>query len=154
VYLVDVKRTGFIVKTNIIQGLILFLAVILASCSGFAVPTQQSVVTTVSATYQTLSIDELAGIVERQREIYTVVNVHIPYAGEIEGTDLNVPFNDPSALAAALPDKDTPIILYCRSGAMSAQAAVTLSDLGYTQIYDVPGGMNAWTASGHTLIDN
>jgi len=103
------------VKTNILQGPILFLTVILTACSGTAAPTQPSVVTAVSATYQTLSIDELAGIVERQPDIYTVVNVHIPYAGEIEGTDLKVPFNDSSALAAALPDKDAPIILYCRS---------------------------------------
>ena len=24
--------------------------------------------------------------------------------------------------------------------------------LGYCQIYDLPGGMNGWTAAGHTLL--
>jgi rhodanese-related sulfurtransferase len=37
---------------------------------------------------------------------------------------------------------------------MSEQAAQDLAELGYTQIYAVPGGMIAWEASGHTLISN
>jgi rhodanese-related sulfurtransferase len=107
-----------------------------------------------SASYQTMSIDELAGVMADTDSVFTVVNVHIPYEGEIEGTDYNVAYNDIDALTTALPDKDAPIILYCRSGNMSEQAAHDLVELGYTQIYDVPGGMNAWQSSGRTLISN
>jgi phage shock protein E len=49
-----------------------------------------------------------------------------------------------------LPDKNATIILYCRSGNRSAQAALLLDGLGYTKIYDM-GGIIDWpydTVSG------
>lgn len=103
--------------------------------------------------YQTLTIDAFADILTNNPDDYTIVNVHIPYAGEIEGTDANIAYDDIEALTAALPDKNAPIILYCRSGNMSQQATNALLDLGYTQVWDVPGGMNAWQDSGRTLIN-
>ena len=36
---------------------------------------------------------------------------------------------------------------------MSAQATQALVDRGYTQVYDVPGGMIAWQTSGHQIVD-
>ena len=71
----------------------------------------------------------------------------------MDATDAFVPYDDLDALTAALPDKNAPIILYCRSGRMSEEASLALLDLGYTQLWDVPGGMNAWQASGRDLID-
>ncbi len=106
-----------------------------------------------NASYRTLTIDEFADILANKADEYTVVNVHIPYEGEVEQTDAKIPYNDIDALTAALPDKDAPIILYCRSGRMSAEASQKLADLGYTHIYDVPGGMIAWQASGREIVD-
>lgn len=103
------------------------------------------------AVYQTMSIDAFAAALD-QPDAYTVVNVHIPYEGELPNTDLQISYNDIDALTAALPDRNTPIILYCRSGRMSQEASEVLLGLGYTNISDVPGGMNAWTASGRELI--
>ena len=107
----------------------------------------------ITGEYRTLSIDELATIMENQSDAYTVINVHIPYAGEIEGTDANISYNDLDALTLALPDNDAPIIVYCRSGSMSQQATENLISAGYTQVYDVPGGMNAWQSSGRQLVN-
>lgn len=42
-----------------------------------------------------------------------------------------------------LPDLNAPVIVYCRSGRRSAEAAQKLSDIGYTQIYDL-GGIQSW----------
>lgn len=130
---------------------------IIAACSPVATPTPtvstgDSV--SQSAVAHTLTIDEFADILANQPDAYTVVNVHIPYEGEIEGTELKVAYNDINALTAALPDKDAPIILYCRSGNMSAQATRALVELGYSQIYDVPGGMIAWQSSGRPIVDH
>jgi len=108
---------------------------------------------TAQGEYRTLTIDEFAEIVENRAGEYQIVNVHIPYAGEVANTDANIPFNDLDALMAAIPDKDTPVILYCRSGNMSQQASSALVEQGYTQVWDVPGGMVAWQSSGRTLID-
>ena len=42
-----------------------------------------------------------------------------------------------------LPDLDAKILVYCRSGNRSAQAARKLISLGYTNVYDF-GGINNW----------
>ena len=68
--------------------------------------------------------------------------------GGNDGLNTVIPYNDINALTAALPDKNALIILYCRSGRMSKEASETLLKLGYTQVWDVEGGMNAWKEAG------
>jgi phage shock protein E len=84
---------------------------------------------------------------------FTLVNVKTPYVGEIDGTDLYIPYDQLTARASALPaNKGSRVLVYCRSGVESAQAAQTLLDLGYTNVWNLDGGMNAWQATGRTLI--
>ena len=40
-------------------------------------------------------------------------------------------------------DKDKPVLVYCKGGGRSADAARKLKDMGY-QVYDLEGGMMAW----------
>ena len=84
---------------------------------------------------------------------FTLINVHVPYEGEIPGTELFVPFDalDPALLPQ---DKDAPLLIYCMSGNMSAEAARTLSAMGYTDIVELDGGMRAWSATGRTLTSD
>jgi rhodanese-related sulfurtransferase len=44
---------------------------------------------------------------------------------------------------AVIPAKDTLLLVYCRSGRRSAQAARLLTQLGYTQVYDM-GSLVGW----------
>ena len=44
----------------------------------------------------------------------------------------------------ALPDYDQIILVYCRSGNRSKQAAQKLASMGYTNIYEF-GGITTWT---------
>ena len=97
-----------------------------------------------------ISVAQLANALENKN--FTLVNVHIPYAGELPETDLFIPFNEIDSHEGELPDKDSPIVVYCRSGAMSTQAAATLVAAGYTQVYELDGGMVAWTEAGHELL--
>ena len=98
---------------------------------------------------------EPATFAERmKREDVVLINVHIPYEGELEQTDAFIPYDkildDPQ-----LPkDKDSEILLYCRSGRMSEEAGAALDKAGYTNISHLEGGMNGWEAAGRPLIQN
>ena len=50
---------------------------------------------------------------------------------------------DEAAAAERIPSKDTTVIVYCRSGARSFEAARRLRALGYRRVYDV-GSMAGW----------
>lgn len=62
--------------------------------------------------------------------------------GHIEGA-VNAPLSSLNETDLPYP-KDEPIYVICRSGNRSAQAAQLLKERGYTEIYDVSGGMIAW----------
>ena len=63
--------------------------------------------------------------------------------GHIAGAVL-IPVDEIRARLAELPeDRNTPIIVYCRSGNRSATAARMLTEAGYRAVYDL-GGINSW----------
>lgn len=45
--------------------------------------------------------------------------------------------------AAVIPEKDSTVLVYCRSGNRSKTAASALAELGYTGIYEF-GGITTW----------
>lgn len=77
-----------------------------------------------------------------------VLDVHTPEQTHIPGTDEFIPYDNITGSLDRLPkDKNVPILVYCRSGGMSAIAAEKLVELGYTQVYDLEGGTNAYKES-------
>lgn len=50
---------------------------------------------------------------------------------------------DEITAAQVIPEKDSTVLVYCRSGNRSKTASSTLTDLGYTNIYEF-GGINTW----------
>jgi len=48
-------------------------------------------------------------------------------------------------------DKDRPIICYCHSGGRSAQACMFLQQQGFTNLYNLRGGIAAWAMKGLPL---
>ena len=83
-----------------------------------------------------------------------LLNVHVPFEGGIEGTKLSIPFDRIADQADLLPtDLDTPLLVYCRSGRMSAIATRELVRLGYRDVSDLDGGMLAWKKSGRPIVE-
>ncbi len=70
-------------------------------------------------------------------------------AGAIKGA-LHIPRgNLESRIEAAVPDRGTPVILSCQSGARSAFAAKALQELGYEHVTSLAGGFSRWKQNGH-----
>jgi rhodanese-related sulfurtransferase len=83
---------------------------------------------------------------------FVFINVHIPFEGDIDATDLSIPYDEISQNLDKLPaDKSARVVLYCRSGRMSDIAARELVGLGYTNIWNLAGGMVAWEAAGYSI---
>jgi len=77
-----------------------------------------------------------------------IVDVHTPEQIHIPGTDAVIPFDQIQENKAKLPkDLSTPILVYCRSGSMSAKASSEIAALGYTAVYHLDGGTNAYKES-------
>ena len=51
--------------------------------------------------------------------------------------------------SAAIPEKDSVVLVYCRSGNRSKTASAALVKLGYTNVYEF-GGINTWAYGTET----
>lgn len=56
------------------------------------------------------------------------------------------------AIGTHVPDRDTPVVLYCTSGKRSGMAVTTLTRMGYTQVRSMCGGFSEWQRSGQAWI--
>lgn len=46
------------------------------------------------------------------------------------------------------------ILVYCRSGHRSTSASNILVNAGYSQVYNMVGGINAWTGAGYPVVSS
>jgi phage shock protein E len=136
-----------------ITGIMLLVSIfILAACQGKAVtpPTIEvvgKVVSVEGGSYTDVSVTELQTMLANKD--FTFVNVHIPFEGNIAGTDISIAYDQIGKNLDKLPaDKSAKIVLYCRSGRMSTIAAQTLVGLGYTNVWNLAGGMVGWEQAG------
>jgi len=100
--------------------------------------------------YSDLSSAELASMLSQKD--FKLIDVHIPEQRHIPGTDKFIPFNEIEKIIAVLPNKNERIILYCRSGGMSERVAKELVSRGYTNVYNLTGGLNKWVAEGRETL--
>ncbi|MBI2758923.1 MAG: rhodanese-like domain-containing protein [Chloroflexi bacterium] len=130
--------------------LILIGSILLAACQPQPpAPTQESN-SAAGGSYKNISAAELNIMLKNKDFVF--INVHTPFAGNIAGTDLSIPYDQIGQNLSQLPaDKNAKLVLYCRSGRMSAIAAETLVKLGYTNILNLSGGMDGWEQAGYLL---
>jgi len=51
-------------------------------------------------------------------------------------------------------DKSQPVLVYCRSGARSAAAAKSMRSQGFTEVYELKGGIMNWIAANKPVTEN
>jgi rhodanese-related sulfurtransferase len=83
---------------------------------------------------------------------FLLINVHIPYAGNIQGTDANIPYTDTAALEAYIgSDKSRAVTIYCLTNHMALIAGPALVADGYCNVRYVDGGLSAWQSTGYPV---
>ncbi len=127
---------------------LLLTATLLVGCQ--SKPVTGQTVTAANGSYQNLTPAELHAMLKNKDFVF--INVHIPFAGNISDTDLSIPYDEIEQNLSQLPsDKNTKIVLYCRSGHMSQIATEKLVSLGYTNIWNLKGGMVDWEQAGYKI---
>jgi len=104
--------------------------------------------------YTNINADELNSMLKKKDFVF--VNVHVPFEGDISGTDISIPYDqitEPTYIAQLPANREDKIVLYCRSGRMSAIAAEALVKLGYANIWNLKGGMLDWERAGFEIQD-
>src|SRR5207244_3972422 len=90
-------------------------------------------------------IDEGVAVVD-VRDAEEFAAGHIPGAKHVPRSYLE------SRIEGAVPDRATPVILYCASGNRSAYGARTLQqDLGYAHVRSMTGGITLWKDRGYQV---
>jgi len=137
--------------------LVLVMFLLLSACQSSAAQTSISAIPEIgkvvkvdNGSYKDISVTELQTLMKNKD--FTLINVHIPFEGNLPKTDLSVPYDTIGQNLDKLPgDKNSKIVLYCRSGRMSTIAAKELVKLGYTNIWNLDGGMVAWEQAGQLI---
>jgi len=123
--------------------LLKLLVVFLCSCSNQS--TSQSIQNVDAALFEINSNKENSIIIDvRTKEEF--VSGHISDATNIDyySSDFKEKLD--------LVNKDVPILVYCRSGGRSSRAANIMQSLGFTEVYNLSGGIGAWKDSGFDVI--
>lgn len=95
--------------------------------------------------YEQITQEAAKEMMDTQEVIVLDVREQSEYdSGHIPGAVLlPVGSIDEETAAAVIPEKDSTVLVYCRSGNRSKTASSTLAGLGYTNIYEF-GGINTW----------
>lgn len=108
-------------------------------------------VQTAGGSYTNLTPAELKPMLDNKD--FFLVDTHTPPEGRLPKTDARIQYDQIEAQVSKLPaDKSAKIVLTCMSGAMSTEASKTLVRLGYTNVFNLDGGMSAWRAAGYELV--
>lgn len=128
----SVNKTSYRLCVFILM--ILFAAAVISGCSSKADPE-----------YRNIGSQELNSILQNEKDIF-LVDVREPEelleTGFIPGA-VNIPVGEVKNDYNDLP-KTGKLIIYCRTGRRSADVAGFLAEKGFTNVYNLEGGITGW----------
>jgi rhodanese-related sulfurtransferase len=89
-----------------------------------------------------------AGLIDAQKKGAQIIDVRTVgefQMGHIAGA-INVPVDELQSKAASW-NRDTSYVVYCASGARSADAQNTMQTMGFKNVADLSGGIATWTGT-------
>jgi len=129
-----------------LSGLVLVLAVLVTACSSGSD----------TATIELVSPEQAAQVIEDAPSGLVVLDIRTPEEfneARLEGA-VNIDYYETSfADQLDTLDKNDPYVMYCRSGNRSSDAVKTMKDLGFTEVYEIDGGIVNWYESGYPVVE-
>ena len=126
-------------------------SLVLSACQSISANSVGEEVSVEGGSYRVVSVQELQTMLDDKD--FTMINVHIPWQGDIPQTDSRLAYDQISENQDQLPaEKDAKILVYCLTSGMAKKAAASLLGLGYTNIWMLEGGTTAWEEAGLSLI--
>jgi phage shock protein E len=132
-------------RSRLSRATVVALVVLAAGCGG------KTGTTAAPAVIETISPDAAADLIAAAPPGLVVLDVRTPdefAAGHLAGA-VNLDFygatfgDDLAAL-----DTGAPYVLYCRRGNRSADAREMMRSLGFLEVHEIAGGIDAWVAAG------
>jgi rhodanese-related sulfurtransferase len=102
--------------------------------------------------YSTISVSGARAMMQSSSNVLIVdVRTSGEYAqGHLKGA-INIPLSDLPLRFDELA-QNRPMLVYCQTGYRSAQASSFLVKAGFTQVYNMEGGIAAWINSGYPTV--
>ena len=101
-----------------------------------------------------LKPEEVKCFIEFSKPI--VIDIRTPEeyaAGHLEKVNINLDYYAPDFKGQlARLDKTAKYLIYCRSGGRSGKTLVIMKDMGFNEVHDIAGGINAWIAAGLPVV--
>lgn len=149
---VSVRRSRGAARVSALFGSVILAAAAVTGCSSGSpggTPDSVAAATVAPSSGATLDVLGFAAALKRPGTVVLDVRTRAEYAaGHLAGArNIDVEAADFPAKIAALP-KDSPYAVYCRSGNRSATALAIMQKAGFTSVYHLGGGINAWTQAG------
>lgn len=129
------RRTG-------VPWLTLVLFVVLAGCGGS---------TSTAAGLELTSVEEVSEIVADPPEGLVILDIRTPEefaSGHIAGA-VNIDYYAPDfEERLGVLDLDVPYVMYCNSGNRSGNTLPLMDSIGFDEVYELDGGIQAWLGAG------
>ncbi|MEW6411397.1 MAG: rhodanese-like domain-containing protein [Candidatus Zixiibacteriota bacterium] len=110
----------------------------------------------VNGSVPTVTVEELARLAADSTSNIFLLDVRTTGEwkdGHLSFADLRVPYDSLDVHTDLLPtDRSTPIYCFCRTGRRSGIAARRLIEMGYLNVFNVDGGIRAWTGAGYKIV--
>lgn len=102
-----------------------------------------------NATIDSLSVQQASTLFSEKNAIIVDVRENNEWQEQHIPNAIHIPLGELSSRLTELDAyKNSAIIAQCRSGKRSLQAAETLKSAGFTKVYNLEGGLNAWQKAG------
>ena len=130
-----------------------YLGVLVIAAAGVTSgPASASHVRQLSVQEVKAALDKASSLREKGFFLVDVRTVEEHDTGAIPGTDVNIEFREIAKRHKEIgANLDDHIVVYCQSGKRGNIAADTLTELGYKNVYNIRGSVNAWLQAGYPL---